>query len=262
MADMTFQQIEEAAGRKLPVLFPIAVIEEHGPHMCLGTDTYLTYNFARDVRKGLLEAGVESIIAPPYYWGINAAMSGFAGSFTVRPETMVAILRDLLTSMKNWGFERIFLLSVHGDFEHSVAMTDAARWACEHLEMRVCSAVNEIFVHRARLSGKEPYIIIQPMEFLQSSPYLDIHAGAFETSLMADQFPGLVDIEAAQKLTTSGTTTKDLKTWLKGGEKAREVTPQGYLGDPSAIDIDGARRLNARTVNAVVKAILESLKTS
>ena len=32
MADMTFQQIERAAEQKLPVLFPIAVIEEHGPH--------------------------------------------------------------------------------------------------------------------------------------------------------------------------------------------------------------------------------------
>jgi len=38
MADMTFQQIEDAAKKNIPVLFPIAVIEEHGPHMCLGTD--------------------------------------------------------------------------------------------------------------------------------------------------------------------------------------------------------------------------------
>ncbi len=40
MADMTYQQVEEASKQRLPVLFPIAVIEEHGPHMCLGTDTY------------------------------------------------------------------------------------------------------------------------------------------------------------------------------------------------------------------------------
>ena len=43
MADVTHPQIEQAAAEKQPVLFPIAVTEEHGPHMCLGTDTYLTY---------------------------------------------------------------------------------------------------------------------------------------------------------------------------------------------------------------------------
>lgn len=47
MADMTFLQIEQAAQEKQVVLFPIAVIEEHGPHLPLGTDVYLTYQFAK-----------------------------------------------------------------------------------------------------------------------------------------------------------------------------------------------------------------------
>ena len=40
MADLTFQQVEKAAQQKLPILFPVAVIEEHGPHMCLGGDAH------------------------------------------------------------------------------------------------------------------------------------------------------------------------------------------------------------------------------
>ena len=52
MADMTYQQIEKAAERKVPILFPIAVIEEHGPHLCLGTDTYIIYNLCKKIRKG------------------------------------------------------------------------------------------------------------------------------------------------------------------------------------------------------------------
>ena len=94
MADMTYQQIEKAAKEKLPVLFPIAVIEEHGPHMCLGTDTYLTYSFCKKIRQRLLDTGFDCLIAPPYYWGINVATNGFAGTFTVKPETMVSILCD------------------------------------------------------------------------------------------------------------------------------------------------------------------------
>lgn len=260
MADMTYQQIEEAATKKLPVLFPIAVIEEHGPHMCLGTDTYLTYNFARDVKKGLLDLGVDSIIAPPYCWGINAAMNGFAGSFTIKPETMVTVLFDILGCLKSWGFGNVFLLSVHGDFEHNLAMTNAAKRTHEELGLRVFSVVTDFFVHRAKLTGKEPFILVRPMEFEKSSGYMDIHAGAFETSLMLDQFPELVDLDKAKSLPSSRTTIEGLKIWLKGGEKAREVTPLGYLGDPSAINPEVAGESNARMVDGSVSAILKTLK--
>jgi creatinine amidohydrolase len=262
MADMTYEQIEEAASKNLPVLFPMAVIEEHGPHMCLGTDAYLTYDFTRDVKKSLLASGVESIIAPIYYWGINAAMNGFAGSFTVRSETMVAVLCDLLRCLKDWGFEQIFLLNVHGDFEHNLAMTEAARRANEEFGLRVYSVVTEFFLKRAKLHGREPYILTYSMEFDTFSQYLDIHAGSFETSLMVNQFPDLVDIDKAQSLSSSRTTVEGLRTWLKGGLKAREVTPLGYLGDPSAIDTRAAMESNARMVDDIVNAIHATLRNT
>jgi creatinine amidohydrolase len=259
MADMTFEEIEDAARRKLPVLFPIAVIEEHGPHMCLATDTYLTYNFARDIKRGLSGHDVEAIIAPPYYWGINAAMDGFGGSFRVKLETMEAVLYDLLECLMEWGFEKVFLLSVHGDFEHNLAMTNAARKASEELKVAVYSIVTDLFIRRAKLSGTEPYILRRAVEFGEVSGYLDIHAGSLETSLMADQFPDLVDLDKAKGLGTSRTTTDGLRVWLKGGRMAREVTPRGYLGDPSAVNIESARESNARTVDDLVKVIHTAL---
>jgi creatinine amidohydrolase len=262
MADMTFQQIEDAAKKNIPVLFPIAVIEEHGPHMCLGTDAYLAYRLTKDVKSGLLDFNIESIVAPPYYWGITAAMNGFAGSFTMRPETMVAALYDLLGCLKNWGFGKVFLLNIHGDFEHNLAMTNAARKAHEELGLSVFSVVNDLLVKRAKLSGREPYILVCPMEVEQSSEYFDIHAGAFETSLMVDQFPDLVDIDKARSLPTSCTKIEDLKIWLKGGEKAREVTPLGYLGDPSAINPLAARESNAKMVDGIVRALVAALRSS
>lgn len=82
---MTYQQVEEAAARGLPVLFPIAVIEEHGPHLPLATDTYIAHEMCMSAKRGLAALGQSSLVAPPLYWGINRATSGFAGSFTVRP---------------------------------------------------------------------------------------------------------------------------------------------------------------------------------
>lgn len=110
MADMTYPQIEEAAKKDLPVLFPVGVIEEHGPHLCLGTDTYLAFHLCQLVRTKLAAQQIDSLIAPPFYWGINSATSGFAGSFTVKPETMVSVLLDILGCLKRWGFSQVFLV--------------------------------------------------------------------------------------------------------------------------------------------------------
>jgi creatinine amidohydrolase len=77
---------------------------------------------------------------------------------------------------------------------------------------------------------------------------------------MVDQFPDLVDIDKARSLPTSLTKIEDLKIWLKGGAKAREVTPLGYLGDPSAINPLAARESNAKMVDGIVRAICVALK--
>jgi creatinine amidohydrolase len=259
MADMTYQQIERAAEQKLPVLFPIAVIEEHGPHMVLGTDTYLTYNICKMVRKGLHELGLDSLIAPPYYWGVNVATNGFAGSFTVKPETMVSVLCDLLECLKSWGFKNIFLFNVHGDFKHIQSIINAAKNVYEEHGVRVYFIVSDFFIKRAGLSGEEPYIITQPAKPEPPAEYLDIHAGGSETSLMVKNFSELVNIDLARSLKSSLTTLDGLKIWRQGGKKAREVTPLGYCGNPSEIDLEKANEFEKRTSKDIPQIIFDFL---
>ena len=260
MADMTYPQIEKAAEKKLPVLFPIAVIEEHGPHMCLGTDTYLTYNLCKKIRRGLLGMGFDCLIAPPYYWGINIATDGFAGTFTVKPATMISVLCDTLECLKSWGFEKIFLFSFHGDFKHNQAIINAAKKAYEELGIGAYFIGPDMFIRGARLSGKEPYVLVQPTQPGTPSEYLDLHSGGSETSLMVKDFPDLVNIDLARRLESSRTTFEGLKIWQQGGEKAREITPLGYLGNPSGIDLGAAEAFEKEMVEGVSKIIYDFLK--
>ena len=260
MADMTYQQIEKAAEQKLPILFPIAVIEEHGPHMCLGTDTYLTYHFCKKIRKGLLEMGLDCLIVPPYYWGINIATNGFAGSFTVKPETMVSVLCDLLECLKSWGFENIFLFNFHGDFKHNLTIVNAAKKAHEELGMGAYFIVPDIFLKRAGLSGEEPYLIVWPTKPETPSKYFDLHAGGSETSLMVNNFPELVNVDLARSLKSSFTTLDGLRIWRQGGEKAREITPLGYCGNPSEINLEAGKAFEEGMIEGVSKMIFDFLK--
>ena len=47
--------------KKLPVLFPIAVIEEHGPHLPLASDTIWSNYICKEVKKELAKRGMPAI---------------------------------------------------------------------------------------------------------------------------------------------------------------------------------------------------------
>ena len=265
MVDMTYQEIEQAAARKLPVLFPTAVIEEHGPHLPLGVDTYLSYNQSRLVKKGLQALGIDSVIAPPYYWGINVASDGFAGSFSVKPETMTAVLCDSLECLNKWGFDKIFILNFHGDFKHNSAILEAARIAYEELDIGAYFLASETFLQRAGLTEQKPYVLVHTGSYSGHKnkelppEYLDIHAGSLETSLMFKDFPDLVNTELAKSLPSSMTTMQGLKIWSQGGDKAKEITPQGYLGHPAEFSLEEAALYNEQLIATVPQIIKDFL---
>ncbi|MHB8104384.1 MAG: creatininase family protein, partial [Dehalococcoidales bacterium] len=103
MVDMTWPEIEQAAGKGAIVLLPMGIIEEHGPHMGLAVDTYAPYLVTRLVKHELKSRGITALIAPPNYWGVSLATSVFPGTFSVRKETMKALIYDILASLHSWG---------------------------------------------------------------------------------------------------------------------------------------------------------------
>ncbi|MBT2450149.1 creatininase family protein [Streptomyces sp. ISL-43] len=79
MADLTYPQVEAAAAAGTCVLLPTGVIEQHGPHLPLGTDAYGAYQLCRMVKDELDRHQVPALIAPPVFWGINQVSGAFAG---------------------------------------------------------------------------------------------------------------------------------------------------------------------------------------
>lgn len=261
MVDMTYTQIEDAARKNIPILFPIAVIEEHGPHMCLGTDTYLTYNFCKKIKDKLTNYNIDSLIAPPFYWGVNSITNDFTGSFVVKPETMIVIILELLENLKTWGFDNIFLFNFHGDYKHIQTIFEVVRKAYNEQNIGAYFVSQDSALRIARLSGKEPYIIEISTKQQPLSKYIDIHAGSFETSWMVSNFPDLVNIKQAGNLKSSFTTMKDLLAWLQGGKKAREMTPLGYCGNPSEINVEKVEEIEQELIESFAKSIYEFIKT-
>src|SRR4030042_2176663 len=127
MVDMPWPEIEAAAEKGAIVLLPLGIIEEHGPHMGLAVDMYAAYLVSLLAKHKLMTRGIASLIAPPNYWGVSPGTSVFPGTFSVRPETMKAVVYDILASLKSWKFTRVFIINWHADIQHCRAIIAALK---------------------------------------------------------------------------------------------------------------------------------------
>src|SRR4030065_2197709 len=166
MAHMTYLQIEEAARAGTSVLFPIGVIEEHGPHLPLAVDVYGSYLQSREVKSELEKKGIKSLIAPPFYWGINVATGSFGGSFSCREETMISVLFDAMSSLKKWGFDRVFFINHHMDSGHMRALNEAIQKARNEIRMGIYLVIDQFFAKGLGLKTGESQLLIYQSLFL------------------------------------------------------------------------------------------------
>lgn len=259
MVDMTYPQIEETIENRASVLLPISVVEEHGPHLCTGTDIYLTQTICEKIHSGLNAAGKPAVIAPPFYWGVNSITNGFVGSFTVSPELMEALMLEILSDLKRWGFEKIFLLNFHGDCLHIKTIAEAAKKAYEEKQIKAYFVNTGVAFDQFGISDHVPYLLraelsVEALSSMQY-PYIDIHAGATETNWMLLNYPEVVNEKLARQMKPTALMLPELKKWLRGGATAKKYTPLGYFGAPADIDLEKAKYAQNETVQAYVQTI-------
>ena len=258
MVDMTWQEVERAAAEDAIILLPIAVIEEHGPHMSCGIDTYLGYLISKLVRRELESRGVKTLIAPPFYWGVNSATHVFPGTFATNPETVKALLHDIYASLKSWGFKKVFNFITHGDGGHWRAVIEGLIKDRQDLDMELYVVISEDEAKRTGLNESVPFIVVQKSDPFEEPEFMDIHAGAFETALVAAYFPELVDEKVARTLKPTRLKRADAGRWL---QDAKTVTPLGYFGDPAGFDVEWGKKYLETHCKYAATAIEKKIKS-
>lgn len=257
MADMTYTEVADAARRGAVVMWGLGVIEQHGPHLPLATDVYMPYALLRRARAMLAQRGVESVLMPPFYWGINHVTGLFPGTFEVRPAIMIELMIDLIKSLRKDGFGQLYCVSGHGDAMHNRTMLEGIKRGAEESGMDVFFVAAPSFAKRLEFDPADPNVLLTEGEVEKKSKFLDIHAGEFETSSMWAAYPDLVrkDVMATLKSTDFG--PADLAEWRQGREHAMRKTPMGYLGDPAASDPEKGDALMSAHA-AIVAAAIET----
>ena len=105
----TWQEIESYLDRSKAIILPIGSTEQHGPNGLIGTDAIC----AEVIARGVGEAA-NALVGPTIGVGIAVHHMGFAGSMTVRPSTLIAIMHDYVLSLARHGFRRFFFINGHG----------------------------------------------------------------------------------------------------------------------------------------------------
>ena len=117
---------------------------------------------------------------------------------------MKALIYDILCSLKRWGVKYVFNINHHGDVEHCTTLFEAIQEARVDIGIRAFSIISEFDANRFGLTGQENHILLCKDEETNASDfndeYIDIHAGAGETSMMIKYFPNQVNTQKAKEL--------------------------------------------------------------
>ena len=111
MEEMTWPDIKQAIESGFTTaVFAVGSTEQHGPHLPTMTDARIGDDLAERVARKLghaLQARTISV-------GISEHHLAFAGTISLKPETLSLILRDYFDSLVHHGFTRIIIIPSHG----------------------------------------------------------------------------------------------------------------------------------------------------
>lgn len=226
------------------VVLPVGSLEQHGPHLPLGTDTILAEHIARQAVDQVWEReGVPCVVAPAFAYGCSHHHLPFGGTASMETEHLLGALRDVVGSLLVSGFGGVFLLNGHGGNQEVVDL--AARDVGLSHQSYVAAGS---YFHMARPA------LLADADVVGNLGELPGHAGSFETSLMLAVQPELVRLSDAPRR------NEPAEGWptpppyrlarpgpFRGGD--------GFSDDPSRADAQTGARLLQLCVNAVGDAL-------
>jgi creatinine amidohydrolase len=218
---------------RLAVMAP-GSIEQHGPHLPLGTDAFASDALAEEVARKM-----DAVLVPLPLVGVSPYHLSWAGSLSLQPQTMIAVIEDICECLANHGVDKILFVNWHE------GNTPTLRLAGDNVQrkfkMRVVVAeshiiTNKLFGERAQLT----------------------HAGNMETAAVLMYDPSLVDLTKATNPTAqedgdAGHAVFRQRDVFPILRDFHEVARTGWYGKPEEATLELADEIRAKVSDYIVE---------
>lgn len=178
-SDLTWPEIGDAVARTPWVLLCLGAVEEHGPHLPLGTDI-----LAAEAFSGRLAEAADLIELPVMPYGQVWSLEHFDGSLSISDSTLAAVITDLADGLGRAGARGLVLFSAH--LGNAAAMKTATRMLAER------GGLPAIALTYPGLAAVAAEVAESP----RSHPAI-MHADELETSIMLALRGDVVDMDRA-----------------------------------------------------------------
>lgn len=244
LGTMTWEEAHELAASEPIAVLPVGAIEAHGPHLPVDTDVIIAAAMARAGAELLAERDLEVLILPPLAYTPAPFACDFPGTYSIRPQTMSALLVDLARSAASQGVCALAIANAHLDPTHLRSLHDAGD------EVRDEGDVLWVFPDITR----RPWGARLTDEFRSGA----CHAGRYETSIVLAERPERVRDARRRELAPVPHSLSDA---YRDGKRTFGAAggADAYFGDPAAATA-AEGELTIRELGGILAdAVLEAL---
>lgn len=222
--EMTWEDFAAPGRARWIAVLPVAAVEQHGPHLPLGTDAMIAEAYLARVRA-LLPAELPVTFLPVQAIGASDEHRGFPGTLTLTAKAMVEVVTEIGASVRRAGLAKLVIVTSHGG---NVGAVDLAA-----LDLRVH--------HGMFVATTSWHLMGYPDGLFDAGEIAHgIHAGDIETSLMLAARPDTVRRERAGDFAPLTRKLAEESKWLGVDGPARfawmtqDLHASGAAGDATS----------------------------
>ena len=261
LAELRWPQIDALDRDRTMFILPLGMLEEHGPHLPIGSDTFgVTFEadgVARRMARSLPQWNV--VMMPPLEYGQGGAnvIGGqlvHPGTYGIRQSTLRALVADVGGQLAQNHFKWIFVMTGHGSPSNGLAVNEACDFVSQSFSVAMLH-VSGLFRADTAIQARGRELTTKFFSPAQiTSLGLDVHAGASETSVILALRPELVSSSYRKLPPLSGDTREELQ------KIASRPGWQGYLSAPGQATAAYGRAVEAWWVDGMSELVLRAVK--
>jgi creatinine amidohydrolase len=261
LEELRWPQVDALDRERTMFILPTGMLEEHGPHLPIGSDTFgVAFEAAavgRRVARALPEWNIVTMPLVPYgHAGANLLGGQLVhpGTYAVRQSTIRSLVADVSAQVAQNRFKWIFVLTGHAAPPHNLAINEASDFVSETFGVTMLH-VSALFRADDTIQAKGRAVMAKHFSAAQITAMgMDPHAGVSETSINLALRPRLVPGSYRSLPPLVGRTREQLQAI------AGRPGWQGYFSSPAQASAAYGHAIEAWWVEGLSDLILRATR--